>query len=89
MRTTIDAAGRVVIPKRVREQAGLRPQVPLDAQCVDGRVILEPAPIPVQLVRRGRFLVAEPSGQAPGPLGRAMVEATRERLREERGGGPR
>lgn len=44
MKTTIDAAGRLAIPKAIREQAGLRPGIELDVRLSDGVVEIEPAP---------------------------------------------
>ena len=38
MRTTIDAAGRLVVPKTLREQLGFAPGVELDVEAVDGRL---------------------------------------------------
>ena len=38
MRTTIDAAGRLVIPKPLREQLGFSPGTELDLDAVDGRL---------------------------------------------------
>lgn len=38
MRTTIDAAGRLVVPKPLREQLGLKPGTELDLEVVDGRL---------------------------------------------------
>jgi len=84
MRTTIDHAGRLVIPSPVRREAGLRPGMPLDVRCRDGVVEIEPEPLPVKLVRRGRLLVAEPAGSAPA-LRESVVERTRHALRGERG----
>ena len=83
MRTTIDAAGRLVIPSAVRRQAGLRPGMPLDVRWRDGRIEIEPAPLPVGLERRGRLLVAVPQEAVP-PLSATAVEATREALQDER-----
>jgi AbrB family looped-hinge helix DNA binding protein len=60
MRATIDAAGRLVIPKEIRARAGLRPGMPVDVRWHDGRVEIEPAPAAVSFVRRGRFVVAAP-----------------------------
>jgi AbrB family looped-hinge helix DNA binding protein len=84
MRTTIDAAGRLVIPKAIRRQAGLRPGMPLDVRWRDGRIEIEPAPVPVRLVRRGRLLVAAPKS-AVEELTATTVDETRETLARERG----
>jgi AbrB family looped-hinge helix DNA binding protein len=53
MRTTIDRAGRVVIPKSVREQAGLEAGTELQIEFRDGRIEIEPASVPKRLSRRG------------------------------------
>jgi AbrB family looped-hinge helix DNA binding protein len=77
MRTTIDAAGRLVIPKEIRTRAGLRPGMPLEVRWHDGLVEIQPAPAAVTLVRKGRFVVAAP--QTDGPvLSATEVEDTRE-----------
>ena len=62
MRTTIDKAGRVVIPAAVRERLGLLPGTPLDVTADDGAVTLTPAVPPPRLVRRHGRLVARPVG---------------------------
>ena len=38
MRTTIDAAGRLVVPKRLRDELGFSPGVELELAAVDGRL---------------------------------------------------
>ena len=60
MKTTIDAAGRMVIPKEIRREAGLQPGMPLEVRWREGRIEIEPASLPVKLVRKGRLLVAVP-----------------------------
>ncbi len=85
MKTTMDSAGRLVIPGAIRREAGLKPGMPLDVRWQDGRVEIEPAPTPVKLVRRGRLLVAVPE-KKPGPLRAETVEQTRLALRRERRG---
>jgi AbrB family looped-hinge helix DNA binding protein len=65
MRTTIDAAGRVIVPKQFRDALGLVEGTPLEVELRDGAVVLEPPPTPVKLVRRGRGMVAEPDQRLP------------------------
>jgi AbrB family looped-hinge helix DNA binding protein len=38
MRTTIDAAGRLVVPKRLRDELGFAPGTELSVEAVDGRL---------------------------------------------------
>lgn len=83
MISTIDSAGRIVVPKRVREQAKLIPGAPLEIRCRDGVIEIEPAPLQVRLRRRGSLTVAVPE-QAVGELSAAAVEDTRARIRRER-----
>ena len=82
MKTTIDNAGRLVIPKEIRQQAGLQPGMPLEVSWRDGHIEIEPAITPVKLVRRGRFLVAVPESDVE-PLTAEIVEETRQALTDE------
>ncbi|MBI4491364.1 MAG: AbrB/MazE/SpoVT family DNA-binding domain-containing protein [Chloroflexi bacterium] len=84
MSTTIDAAGRLVIPKEIRHRAGLRPGMVLDVRWRDGRIEIEPATLPVRLVRKGLLLVAVPEVETE-PLTAETVEETRRALQQERG----
>lgn len=83
MRTTIDSAGRLVIPKGIRESAGIKAGMDLEIRWREGRIEIEPAPLPVKLVRKGRLLVAVPQ-RTVEPLTGEIVEQTREALRRER-----
>lgn len=75
----MDAAGRLVIPKEIRRQAGLQPGVLLDVRWHDGRIEIEPAPSPVTLVRKGRFVVAVlPNAHDGVVLTSEMVDAMRD-----------
>lgn len=58
MRSAIDAAGRVVIPKSIREIAGLRPGTPLEIAYRDGKIEIEPKASKIRLERKGSVLVA-------------------------------
>jgi AbrB family looped-hinge helix DNA binding protein len=85
MKTTIDSAGRLVIPKEVRREAGLRPGMPLEVRWQNGRIEIEPAPLVVDVERRGRLTVAVPRRAVP-PLPADEVEGVRRTLRRERAG---
>jgi AbrB family looped-hinge helix DNA binding protein len=61
MRTTIDKAGRVVIPAAVRERAGLRPGTELKISVDEFGLRLERVAPGPRLVRVGRRLVARPT----------------------------
>ncbi len=84
MKAAIDSAGRLVIPSEVRRAAGIQPGMPLEVRYCDGHVEIEPAPLPVRLERRGRWLVAVPEAAVP-PLSAETVEHTRQTIRSERG----
>lgn len=83
MKATIDSAGRVVIPRDVRREARLEPGAPLDVRWRNGLIEIEPEPLPVRLVRKGRLLIAVPRS-AVGTLRADDVEATRRALRRQR-----
>ena len=80
MRTTIDRAGRLVIPKQLRVALGLIDGQELEITARDGRLEIEPAPIAIHLARRGRHTVAVPDVDLP-PLTAQMVRETLEQIR--------
>jgi AbrB family looped-hinge helix DNA binding protein len=61
MRTTIDKAGRVVIPASVRERAGFAPSTELEITVDEFGVRLERVAPGPRLVKVGRRLVARPT----------------------------
>lgn len=65
MKTTIDGAGRVVIPKAVRHRLGLTGGQELDVVERDGSIEISPLATPVRLVSREGVLVAEPDRPLP------------------------
>jgi AbrB family looped-hinge helix DNA binding protein len=79
--TFIDSAGRIVIPKTIRQQAGLQPGTPLTVRLREGRVEIEPSPREVRIVPRGSLRVASPVAESDRLTG-AEVERTRRALRE-------
>lgn len=76
MKTTIDNAGRLVIPKEIRRKAGLKLGLPLDVRWENGKIVITPDYLPVKLVRKGHFLVAVPITSVP-PLESDLVEQVR------------
>jgi AbrB family looped-hinge helix DNA binding protein len=80
----MDSAGRLVIPKPIRDAAGLTPGQELHAEFRDGAIVVEPAPRQVKLVRKGSLLVAvAPPGTEP--LTHAQTARAIRELRAERG----
>jgi AbrB family looped-hinge helix DNA binding protein len=66
MRTSIDKAGRVVIPAAIRDRAGLVAGAELDVTVDDTGVRLERVASAPRLVKIGRRLVARPTGSSEG-----------------------
>src|ERR1051325_11490504 len=80
MRTTIDGAGRIVVPKALRNVLGLEENQELEIRAVDGRLEVEPAPTPIRLVRRGKGLSAVSERELPeltAETVRAALESVR------------
>jgi AbrB family looped-hinge helix DNA binding protein len=81
MQVAIDRAGRVVIPKPLRDQLGFSVDTPLDAEVVDGRLELSTRHEPVKLVQGPHG----PSLAATGtPITDEDVRRTLEAVRERR-----
>ena len=75
---TIDRVGRLVIPKEIREEAGIEAGMALEVRCREGRVEIEPRRRPIRIVKKGRLQVAEPV-ETGEPLTRAAVRKAGER----------
>jgi AbrB family looped-hinge helix DNA binding protein len=80
MRITIDAAGRIVVPKAIREELALYGGQELEVTAVDGRIEIEVPATPMHLERRGRVLVAVPDVPMP-ELTDEIVRKTLEKVR--------
>ena len=82
MRTTIDKAGRVVIPAAIRERAGFTPGAELEIREDETGVRLERVATGPRLVKVGRRLVARPTapaGERPAIDIAAVIEDERNR----------
>ena len=82
MRSTIDKAGRVVIPASIRDRAGLTPGTALEVTVDDTGVRIERVAPGPKLVRIGKRLVAKPTaaaGQRPVIDIAALIEEERNR----------
>jgi AbrB family looped-hinge helix DNA binding protein len=80
MKTTIDAAGRVVVPKALRLALGLKSGQSLEIRAGDGRLEIEIAPTPIQLKKRGKGVVGIPDEPLPA-LTAEQVRDTLEQIR--------
>lgn len=80
MRTTIDAAGRIVVPKPLRQVLDLKPGQVLEIRVGDGRLEIEIAATAMTLRKRGKSVVAVPETDLP-TLTAAEVRETLERIR--------
>ena len=80
MKSTIDSAGRIIVPKAMRDALGLKPGQSLEIRASDGRLEIEVSSTPMQLKRKGKGLVAVPDAKLP-PLTADQVRETLERIR--------
>lgn len=79
MKTTIDKAGRVVIPAPLRERAGLTPGASIDISISAGGDITISRPVPSpKLVKLGGITVVRPQTRNPPQIDVAKL------IREER-----
>jgi AbrB family looped-hinge helix DNA binding protein len=85
MKTTIDHAGRLVIPKDIRRESGIKPGMPLEVRWEKGAIAITPAPLAIKLERKGRLLVAVPTKDT-SRLSSDTIERTGKTLRKERSG---
>jgi len=80
MRTTIDSAGRLVVPKALRDELRLEGGTLVEITLRDGRIELQPVATPMRLVRRSGRLVAttdEPLPRLDADDVRRVVESQR------------
>ncbi len=79
MITTIDSAGRLVVPKAVREAMGLVAGAPVDISFVDGRIQIDFAPLSARVESGGGLprIVAHVETPLRDADVRAVIESTR------------
>jgi AbrB family looped-hinge helix DNA binding protein len=80
MKTSIDRAGRVVIPASIRERAGLVAGAEIEVTLDDAGVRLQRVAAGPRLVKVGRRLVARPTSEnRPAVDVAALIEEERNR----------
>jgi AbrB family looped-hinge helix DNA binding protein len=79
MNVSIDSAGRVVVPKRIRDELGFTPDTPLEIDVVDGHLELHAHRAPAKLIAgpHGRSIAATGTPLTDGEV-RSTLEAVRE-----------
>ena len=80
METTIDSAGRIVIPKPIRDRLGLIAGETLELRELEGKLEIEPTPTPMRLAKAEHGSIAVPESELP-PLTDETVRSTLERTR--------
>jgi AbrB family looped-hinge helix DNA binding protein len=78
MRTTIDAAGRIVVPKALRERLGFVAGTELEIEAVDGRLeVAVPSRVSVEDGPHGPRFVAEDADPLTAEQVREMIDRGR------------
>lgn len=80
MRTTIDSAGRLVVPKAARDELGLTAGTELELRVVDRRIEIDFPATPMRLEEDEHGVVAVVERDMP-ILTAAMVRETLDRVR--------
>jgi AbrB family looped-hinge helix DNA binding protein len=84
MQTTIDGAGRVVVPKAVRDEVGLRAGQVIEVIARDGHIEIAPATVAMQLVQRDGVMVAEVDEHVAADVPLLSAEQVRDTLERTR-----
>ena len=80
MKTTIDAAGRIVVPKPMRDELGLTGGQELEITARDGRIEVDVTPVPMRLEEHDGVITAVPEDPLPA-LRASQVRDALERTR--------
>jgi AbrB family looped-hinge helix DNA binding protein len=82
MRATIDGAGRLVVPKAIRDELGFAAGQELEITAVEGRLEVSAPATPMRLEHaKGGLVAGTESGEELPPLTDEMVRETLERVR--------
>ena len=68
MKTIIDSAGRIVVPKSLRQALNIKPGQVLDIRAGDGRLEIEITATPMTLNKRGKDVVRSRTSNCPFSL---------------------
>jgi AbrB family looped-hinge helix DNA binding protein len=79
----IDTSGRLVVPKAIRDEAGIEPGMPLRISVHDGRIEIEPEFAAIRRVEHRGMQVAE-LVEPWNSLPESVVKGVRDDLRERR-----
>jgi AbrB family looped-hinge helix DNA binding protein len=81
MNVAIDSAGRVVVPKALRDQLGISPATPLEIEVVDGHLELTLTAEPPAVIEGSHGPSFAPTGT---PITDAALRGALEAVRERR-----
>jgi bifunctional DNA-binding transcriptional regulator/antitoxin component of YhaV-PrlF toxin-antitoxin module len=80
MRVAIDSAGRLVVPKALREELGVNGPANLELNAIDGKLELSVADVPARVEEREGFSVIV-TDRPMEPISVADARAAVERIR--------
>ena len=80
MKLKMDAAGRIVVPKPLRERLGLRPDTELEAVEQSGGVLLRPVEQRPSLVKVDGLWVHQGTPQNGANWDRVLADVRKERI---------
>ena len=79
MESTLDRFGRIVIPKKVRDDLGLVPGTQINIERVNNTIILEPIHGEQNLINKNGVLVF--TGKPMGDIEKALERQRKERIK--------
>lgn len=79
METTLDRFGRIVIPKKVRTDLGLKPGAHLTIEETDDSIVLKPVSDEPQVIEKDGVLVF--AGATTGNIEEALAQHRKKRLK--------